>query len=295
MEARSVTVVIPVLNGETTIAQQIAALAEQRSAPEFEVVLADNGCTDNTIEAAKQSAAGRLSLRVVSEPRRGVNHARNAGVKAAADGVVLLCDADDVVGPDWVAGLVAAVDGSHWAAGGVDYRLLNDDATLAAWACPDIAVPQLSDPYVDRTFGGSCGFLRSMWDVVGGFDARLSGPTDENEFFMRAYAAGYRPNVVPTAVVAYRLRPGAKAWRRMRYKSGVGQGMAAGCAGGAHLLPLCKPPRSLWLMAKLVLAGPKYMLGARARHEWVGGVLRQWGRLVGWFSASGRAIRASER
>lgn len=295
MEARSVTVVIPALNAAGTIGRQMEALARQTEAPPFEVILVDNGCTDDTVMVAEAAASGRLTLRVVKESRRGINLARNAGISAAANEVILLCDADDEVSPAWVGALAGAVDSQHWAAGIVDYLAINDAATIERWMAPPLGVPEVDAPYIDRTFGCCCGFLRSMWEEVGGFDPRLSGPTDENEFFMRAYAAGYRPNVVPTALVAYRLRPGAKAWRRMRYKSGVGQGMAAGCAGGAHLLPLCKPLRSLWLMAKLVLAGPKYMLGARARHEWVGGVLRQWGRLVGWFSASGRAIRASER
>lgn len=288
-----ITVVVPVLNGEATIARQISALAEQRSAPPFEVVLVDNGCIDRTVEVAMRSAGEVVRLRVVKENRRGVNCARNAGVAAACDGVVLLCDADDEVAPDWVAALSAAIDASHWAAGGVDYRSLNDDDTLAAWGCPGSAVPQVANPYFDRTFGGSCGFLRSMWESVGGFDPRLSGPTDENEFFMRAHAAGFRPRVVPEAVVAYRLRPGAAAWRRTRYFSGRGQGIAASCPGGAHLLPLCRPTRSTWRLLKLAGAFPKYMWSPASRREWIGGVLRQWGRLVGWFSASGRAVRAS--
>ena len=294
MMSDPITVVIPVLNGEATIARQISALAEQVSAPPFEIVLVDNGCTDRTVEIAMRAADEVLvRLRVVRESERGVNRARNAGVAAAPDGVVLLCDADDEVKPGWVAALSAAVDASHWAAGGVDYRSLNDDATLAAWGCPGSAVPLVTSPYIDRTFGGSCGFLRSMWESVGGFDPRLSGPTDENEFFMRAYAAGFRPRVVPEAVVAYRLRPGAAAWRRTRYLSGKGQGIAANCAGGSHLLPLCRPTQSTWLLLKLAGAFPKYMWSPESRREGIGGVLRQWGRLVGWFSASGRAMRAS--
>ena len=293
MPAQPVSVVIPVLNGAATIGRQIEALAHQRAAPSFDVVLVDNGCTDDTVAVARAAAEGKLRLQVVQEAAPGVNRARNAGVRAAADGIVLLCDADDEVAPAWVASLCAGVDEAHWAAGAVDYRSLNDDATVATWGCADSAVPSVTTPYVDRTFGGSCAFLRSMWEAVGGFDPRLSGPTDENEFFMRAFDAGFRPHVVPGAVVAYRLRPGARAWRRMRYRSGRGQGVAAGCAGGAHLRPLCTPPRSIVLLLKLVAVAPKYAWSRSSRHEWVGGVLRQWGRVVGWFSPEGRAIRAA--
>jgi glycosyltransferase involved in cell wall biosynthesis len=240
-----------------------------------------------------RAAGDDVRLRVVHETRRGINNARNAGIASAAEGIVLLCDADDEVHVDWVRKLAEAVDEHHWAAGAVDYLSLNDPSTVEIWGAPPVGVPQVSDPYVDRTFGCSCGFLRSMWEEVGHFDPRLSCPTDENEFFMRAFAIGYRPQVVPEAVVAYRLRPGHAGWRRMRFLSGRGQGIAAGCSGGSHLVPLCRPPRSIWLLAKLLLVAPKYAWSPKLRHEWLGGVLRQWGRLIGWFSREGRTIRAT--
>ena len=45
--------VIPVRNGESTLADQLHALYRQEAAPPFEVIVADNGSTDRTVEIAE--------------------------------------------------------------------------------------------------------------------------------------------------------------------------------------------------------------------------------------------------
>lgn len=69
-----VSVIIPALNEEATIADVVRAVPLEIA---DEVIVVDNGSTDNT--AAKALAAG---ARVVSEPRRGYGRACHAGVRA---------------------------------------------------------------------------------------------------------------------------------------------------------------------------------------------------------------------
>ena len=71
-----VTVVIPAFNVAPTIEDQLAALAEQRFDGSWEVVVADNGSTDETRAVAARWAEKLPSLRVVdASQRRGVSHA----------------------------------------------------------------------------------------------------------------------------------------------------------------------------------------------------------------------------
>lgn len=281
----TVTVVIPALNAADTIGEQLAALARQQSAPAFEVIVVDNGSTDATADVALSFATATMPVRVVHEVKRGINNARNAGIGAAADGVVLLCDADDRVDPMWVAAMSAAIDDRHWAAGAVDYAAANDEATMALWGAPARGVPRVPEPYVDGTYGCNCGFTKSMWQALGGFNPGLSSAGDEHEFFMRASAAGYRPTVVAEAVVAYRLRSGTRAWLRHRYTTGRSNGRAARCAGGWVLAATCRPSRALPRLVWAVLSFPRHAFSRRSRVIWLGGVLRRWGNVVGWFSA----------
>ena len=278
-----VTVVIPARNAATTLEQQLLALDRQVGAVQFEVVLVDNGSSDATADVAIAHASSRYSLRVVQELRPGINCARNAGVSAAADGLVLLCDADDEVNPGWVAAMATAAQPGAWLAGVVDYTTLNSLRTRLQWGAPALSEWRIAEPFVDRTFGCNCGFLRSMWAELGGFDDRLSGiGGDETEFFQRAHAAGYRPTWVPAALVGYRLRPGVRNMSRQRFRQGRNQVRMAfidGSAAGGR----SAGRNAAWrVVGRLLLASPKYLHPAAARYQWLGAVSRQLGRLAGY-------------
>lgn len=278
----ALTVVIPARNAAATLQQQLDALDRQIGDVAFEVILVDNGSTDDTAALAASHRSSRYSLRVVAESNAGINHARNAGITAAADGYVLLCDADDEVTPAWVAEMAASRTPGKWSAGVVDYTVINSPRTRLQWGAAERSACETSDPYVDRTFGGNCGFHRSMWAAIGRFDSNLSGiGGDETEFFMRAHAAGFRQQWVPDAVVRYRLRPGVRNMTRQRFRQGRTQVRMAGANGGANLTAVPDAAATRRSLLKLAVASPKYAWPARRRYAWLAAVSRHLGRLAG--------------
>ena len=97
------SVIIPVYNGANYITQQLDALAAQTGNPSFEVLVCDNGSTDDT-RAVVESYNASYPLRVVDASQRaGASHARNMGAVQAMGDVLIFCDGDDLVEPDWVA------------------------------------------------------------------------------------------------------------------------------------------------------------------------------------------------
>ncbi len=84
-------------------------LTRSTSARDFtwEVVVVDNGCTDDT-----PSVLGiyrqQLPLRPCVEPRPGLSHARNRAIAAAAGEYMLWTDDDVLVHPEWIAAYVRA-------------------------------------------------------------------------------------------------------------------------------------------------------------------------------------------
>lgn len=97
-----ISVVIPVLNDAAMLATCLDALAVQ-TRPANEVIVVDNGSTDDTAAVALRAGA-----RVVSEPRPGIMPATAAGFDAAKGTVIARLDADSVVPPDWIERVEAA-------------------------------------------------------------------------------------------------------------------------------------------------------------------------------------------
>jgi glycosyltransferase involved in cell wall biosynthesis len=93
-----VSIVIPVYNEEDTLAACLEAIAVQTVEP-FEVIVVDNNSSDNTV-----AIAARYSfVKLLSEPRQGVVHARNRGFNAAKGEIIGRIDADTMLAPNWVA------------------------------------------------------------------------------------------------------------------------------------------------------------------------------------------------
>jgi len=102
-----VSVVICTHNGARRLRPTLAHLADQ-VAPvglAWEVLVVDNASTDETAAAALAAwpPATAAPLRVVSEPRLGVGHARVRGLADASYEAVSFVDDDNWVPPDWVA------------------------------------------------------------------------------------------------------------------------------------------------------------------------------------------------
>jgi cellulose synthase/poly-beta-1,6-N-acetylglucosamine synthase-like glycosyltransferase len=102
----SISVIVPVRDGESTIADCLDAILANDYPPDRrEVLVVDNGSSDRTAALIQARP-----VRYLHEPRRGVSHARNQGI-AESDGEILaFVDADCLVEPQWLTELARAFD-----------------------------------------------------------------------------------------------------------------------------------------------------------------------------------------
>jgi glycosyltransferase involved in cell wall biosynthesis len=102
-----VSIVICCYNSAERLPNTLAHLSTQKvpSDLSWEVIVVDNASTDNTVEVARQhwSKAVRAPLRVVSESRPGVTHARRRGFTEAKYEIVCFVDDDNWVCQEWVS------------------------------------------------------------------------------------------------------------------------------------------------------------------------------------------------
>jgi glycosyltransferase involved in cell wall biosynthesis len=214
-----ISVIVPVLDGEEHIAEQLAALAGQTYRGEWELVIVDNGCTDGTLEVVRAWSTALPSVTVAdARARRGLNHARNVGTRAARGDFLAFCDADDVVTPGWLEALAASAPHADIVGGRLEWDALNDPM-VRAWR------PQapMTDLVVDHGFlryapGGNLGVWAPVARAVG-WDERFTFGSSDHDFAWRAQLAGHRLAFAPAAVVQQRFRRtiGATARQSFRY------------------------------------------------------------------------------
>jgi len=95
----SVSIIIPTFNGASRIGNCLDALLKQTAGLDTEILVVNDGSTDNTVEIV-----GRYpSVRLTSQSNAGPAAARNRGALEARGPIILFTDDDCVPMPDWLA------------------------------------------------------------------------------------------------------------------------------------------------------------------------------------------------
>lgn len=232
------SVVIAARNAARTLPHQLRALAAQQPRATWEVLVADNGSTDDTARVVEQARGWLPGLRCVDASAvRGAGAARNAGVAEARGRSLLFCDADDVVAPGWADALHRALAGAALVAGRLEWTRLNARADQESRALPQQLGLQYSEPlpWLPAASSSNLGVRRDVFDRLGGFDTAARFLQDA-DLCWRAQLGGERLVFDPDAVVHMRLRQGVRAaWRQGR-SSGMGQRWLASRFGPAREL-----------------------------------------------------------
>ena len=121
------SVIIPAYNSAATLARAVESVLAQ-SWPAYEIIVIDDGSTDNTRQVAGQFGD---QVKLIHQPNAGVSMARNRGVEAAAGDWLVFLDADDWYYPDRLrlhGEWIAEDDGLDFLTG--DYEYLDADDSL---------------------------------------------------------------------------------------------------------------------------------------------------------------------
>ncbi|MGW0562182.1 glycosyltransferase [Streptomyces sp. NPDC003016] len=272
------SVIVPARDAQATLGRQLDALARQRYAGPWEVLVVDNGSRDGTaaVVATHQRHMRQLLLADASD-LPGANHARNVGCRRSQGQLLLFCDADDVVTPGWIEAMARALHHAPAVGGALERLSLNGRTALAARPPKPGAELSRTFDFLPYPMGANCGVRREVWERLGGFDESYTRSCDDVEFFWRVQLAGEELAFVPEAVVHYRLRSSLREIVRQSYRYGRSHpelyrafraaGMPASKAGSPWW----------WLLAHLV----DPLLTADRRAAWLARAALRCGRLVG--------------
>jgi glucosyl-dolichyl phosphate glucuronosyltransferase len=254
-----------------------------------EILIVDNGSTDNTAGVLAQATVGcpNFSVKVLREDRRGKSNALNRGLSAAQGEIILIVDDDVILHPQW---LVKHVE---------SYRLTSFDAMQGRIlpgvdlngrpANPD-KLREYNIPMVDYgeeirgcrgLTGSNISFKRDVFAKVGWFDARLgpgaAGFSEDTQYSLRIRDAGFAIGYTPHAVVYHELNPsryGREYHRSVEYRKGVSRSVYRTDSILFRVLPN--------LAANCIRYAVYCFLGKTQRaYKTEGRIMKGWGYLAG--------------
>ena len=107
-----ISVVIPAYNAAKTINDCLSSIFNQTET-DFEVILVNDGSTDNTAEIIKAWAD---KIKIINQNNAGAAAARNRGAQEAQGEFIIFCDADLILKPEMLAKMLGALQKNQNAA-----------------------------------------------------------------------------------------------------------------------------------------------------------------------------------
>ena len=210
MKTPHFSVIIPAYNASQTIRSTVASVLLQTDR-DLEIILVDDGSTDDTLSLLLDIGCKDARVRVVSQPNGGVSSARNFGANLARGSLLAFLDADD----QWESTKLA----KHRVAHEADPML---DVSFAQVAfCPDRAgqliagrshsrVPEgyldIADVVVENPVCTTSNFVirRDAFEDIGGFDEDMRYAEDQ-EILARLLGFGHLASGIEEELVLYRM------------------------------------------------------------------------------------------
>jgi GT2 family glycosyltransferase len=218
-----VSVVVAGYNGGRTLKSNLDSL-EHLNYPDYEVVLVDDGSTDDTPKIIQAYPKVRYFQH---EKNLGLSVARNTGITAATGEIVAFTDSDCRADEDWLYYLVSdLLDGSFAGIGGHNF-LPPDDSLVAAAVMVSPGGPahvMLTDRQAEHIPGCNMAFYKWALEEIGGFDPIFWKAGDDVDVCWRLQQRGCKIGFSPAGFVWHYRRSTIQAY--LKQQKGYGEAEA---------------------------------------------------------------------
>lgn len=165
-----ISVIIPAYNAEKYIKEAIASVLDQTYRGDYEIIVVNNGSTDNTFSVVEELAEEHPCIRLFSKPFGCASTSRNMALQKVCGNLIFFHDADDVLEPEALSLLyekLCETGADCVTALARDFR----SPELVASGVMPAAAP---GPAYRGALTGCALFRKASVDAVGGFDESLS-------------------------------------------------------------------------------------------------------------------------
>jgi glycosyltransferase involved in cell wall biosynthesis len=218
-----VSIVTPAHNTEAFIGETMRS-AQAQSFADFEMIVVDDGSTDETPAIVEAAARADVRIRLIRQAKRGVSAARNNAIANARGEFFALLDSDDVWRPSYLDEQLALLH-AHPEIDIVSANALNlgGDTDGLPWktrAGAPYEVTLLDILREEDAVSIMSVFRRRVIERTHGFDESL-GRCEDYDLWLRAARAGSRVMFNPMPLVLYRRRPGSNSSVHLNQVEGI--------------------------------------------------------------------------
>ena len=185
------SIIIPCYNHAQYLPEAIESALAQ-TVP-CEVIVVNDGSTDNTSEVAK-----KYNVKLIEKENGGLASARNAGIKEAKGEWILTLDADDTIPPEFVETCLqveADIIGTAQKEFGVSDNYFNP-----------LPNPTFNDFWTANRINCCSLYKKEIWEKLGGYDESMRVGYEDWDFWLRATHEGYTVRTTDKTVFNYRKR-----------------------------------------------------------------------------------------
>ena len=181
-----ISFIVPCYNEEQYIRDCIKSIKKAASNIDYEIIVVDNNCTDNTSEIARDE-----DVIVVTEDRKGVVFARQTGYENAKYDLIANIDADSRIPENWVDVALKNIQPEDVAA--VTGPLVYDDASIWLRIATRFYyyVAYISNFFIGVVLqGGNCLIKKKYLDELDGYDTTIAFYGEDTMTAKRLYKYG---------------------------------------------------------------------------------------------------------
>lgn len=217
IEVKSISIVIPTFNGASRIGNCLNALLQQTAGRDVEILVVDDGSTDNIAEVVM----GYRGVRLITQINAGPAAARNHGAREARGTILLFTDDDCVPTHGWLDAMLAPFNDPEVV--GAKGIYCTHQKRLAA----RFVQIEYEDKYhlmaglstIDFIDTYSAAFRRDRFLEMDGYDTSFPVACAEDvELSYRMSARGWKMKFVPAAVVYHTHPDSFSSYLRKKYK-----------------------------------------------------------------------------
>ena len=166
------SIIIPALNEEKYIGSCLESIAEaMQDRPLYEVILVDNGSSDNTLNIAEKYG-NKLKLKIFIKTDCNISALRNFGAQNAQGEIFAFLDADCTISKEWLNNAIPYFNRQSCAAAGSSHEIPHGYSWVAkTWNMVTLKKLRLTE--TDKLPSGNMLVDKNKFNKVGGFDESL--------------------------------------------------------------------------------------------------------------------------